>query len=134
MKASEKLYKKAPYCAIRYTSSLFIKSLYFFSILAGVVEASYASADRLLVPEQAAYDLRHYDVNLTIDADKKMIGGTVIIKVNLVDNLKNMLLDLSSIYSVSSVYLLTEQAKEKLAFEHQEGKIEIDFGKRRSIS
>ena len=37
----------------------------------GLVENSHADAGGRLMPEQAAYDVRHYDLDLKVDVEKK---------------------------------------------------------------
>ena len=81
-----------------------------------------------LIPEQAAYDVRHYDLNLTIEPAKKFISGTVVVKANILSPLRNFVLDLDSALKVSDIHLITNMGntdntnntgKKKLEFEHK---------------
>ena len=72
-----------------------------------------------LIPEQAAYDARHYDLNLAIDPDRRTISGTVTVKAKVLSPLTQFVLDLDLALKVSSVRILGNTGKKDLHFEHK---------------
>lgn len=77
-----------------------------------------------LIPEQAAFDARHYDLNLTVDPDKQFISGTVTVKAKVLSPLKKLVLDFDATFEVSSIYIATNRGKKNLAFEYKVKEIE----------
>ncbi|MBI1939300.1 MAG: M1 family metallopeptidase [Ignavibacteriales bacterium] len=79
-----------------------------------------------LLREQACYDVKFYDINLTIDTDEHVIGGFVIVNAEAVTDFSKIIVDLDTVYNVESVSLLTDDETE-LDFIHSNGKITINF-------
>ena len=78
-----------------------------------------------ILPQQAAYDVLHYDLALTVDPDQRTIEGTVTVTARVVKPFRYLLLDLAD------PLLVTEaRAKDrKLLFRQGNGMISIDLGK-----
>lgn len=79
-----------------------------------------------LIHEQACYDVKFYDINLTIDTDEQVIGGYEIMSAEAVTDFNKIIVDLDTVYNVESVSLLTDDEAE-LDFIHANGKIIINF-------
>lgn len=56
-----------------------------------------------LKPEQAAYDVKTYELNLKIDPDSKTISGNAIVKVKIVNTINKIVLDFHNNYTISSI-------------------------------
>jgi aminopeptidase N len=56
-----------------------------------------------LLPEQAAYDVRHYDIALTVDPIERTIEGEVTVRARVVADLDFLVLDLDPRYRVTEV-------------------------------
>ncbi|MDG1818809.1 MAG: M1 family metallopeptidase [Porticoccaceae bacterium] len=70
--------------------------------------------------EQAAYDARHYDLDINVDPERRFISGTVVVKARVLKPLKQFVLDLDSTFKVSKVELLEKKGFRKpLRFEHR---------------
>ena len=53
-----------------------------------------------IMPEQAAYDVHFYDLDLNIDPDEKSIDGTVNIQAEVVHPLTYFVLDLDTLLRI----------------------------------
>lgn len=105
------------------------KSILIFFALASInLIAQFGSQDSggKLIPEQACYDVKFYDINLTIDTDEHVIGGFAIMNAEAVTGFNKIIVDLDTVYNVESVSLLTDDETE-LDFIHANGKITINF-------
>lgn len=80
-----------------------------------------------LMPEQAAYDVKHYDLSVRLDIPNQSISGSLAVKALIVKPLSKFVLDLDYPYAVSSVSMLSGRTAKDLKFERKEGKIWIDF-------
>lgn len=58
-----------------------------------------------LMPEQAAYDVNYYDIDLNIHPDIKRIDGSVLCRVRIIEPLDTLVLDLVNYYTVDSVLI-----------------------------
>ena len=83
----------------------------------------------VLMAEQAAYDVKHYDLAMSIDPAEKSIKGALTVKAQIVNSLDKFVLDLDSPFAVESVALVNGKKEDSLKFERREGKIWIDFPK-----
>ena len=80
-----------------------------------------------LMPEQAAYDVTFYELNLRIDPTRQTIAGSNTIHVKVVDPLQWFVLDLDTLLKVDSVLMeQPEKDLKKLPFERRRGKLWID--------
>jgi aminopeptidase N len=82
-----------------------------------------------LMPEQATYDVKSYDLTLRVNPDEQSIAGALTVRAQIVHPTAWLVLDLDTPLSVSAVTNV-EQADNPLPlrFERREGKIWIDFG------
>lgn len=102
--------------------------LVFFALTSINLIAQFGSQDSggKLIPEQACYDVKFYDINLTIDTDEQVIGGYEIMNAEAVTDFNKIIVDLDTVYNVEYVSLLTDDEAE-LDFIHANGKIIINF-------
>ncbi len=82
-----------------------------------------------LMPEQAAYDVKSYDLDLRIYPDEQSIKGVLTAHALIVHPTSWFVLDLDPHLKVDSVSLTnrTEKAREPLKFQQRDGKIWIAF-------
>lgn len=83
----------------------------------------------VLMPEQAAYDVKHYDLAVKLDIPNQSISGVLTATARIVKPLDNFVLDLDYPYTVASTTLVNGKAETPLKFERREGKIWIAFPK-----
>ncbi len=83
----------------------------------------------VLMSEQAAYDVKHYDLALNVNPLEQSIRGVLTVKALIVKPIDKFVLDLDTPLTVESVELLNGAKEDVLKFERKEGKIWIDFGK-----
>lgn len=88
----------------------------------------------VLMPEQAAYDVKHYDLSVTPNIKEQSIKGVLIIKAEILKPIDKFVLDLDQSLTVESVALVIPiiKAEIPLKFEHKDGKIWIDLGQKTS--
>lgn len=58
-----------------------------------------------LSPEQAAYDVNYYDLNLNLHPDTKTIDGSLLCRAIIVEPLDTLVMDLLNYYTVDSILL-----------------------------
>jgi aminopeptidase N len=75
----------------------------------------------VLPPEQAAYDVRHYDLALQVFPDRREIAGVLTATVEAVETLPALLLDLDPLLTVERVTVDGREA----AFEHARGRLRV---------
>lgn len=80
-----------------------------------------------LMPEQAAYDVTHYDLSIQVFPDKRSIEGTVIVTANIMDPIKSLVLDLDPLLEVKGVEEINEGKNKQRSFERKGGKVWIDL-------
>jgi aminopeptidase N len=81
-----------------------------------------------LMPEQAAYDVKSYDLALTVNPGDQSIKGTLTTEARIVHPTEWFVLDLDEPLKVESVYTFQRDGKiEPLEFERRGGKIWIAF-------
>ncbi len=83
----------------------------------------------VLMAEQAAYDVKSYDLSVAPNIAEQSIKGTVIVKALIVKPLDKFVLDLDYPFTVESAALLNGKGAQTLKFERRAGKIWIDLGK-----
>ena len=76
----------------------------------------------VLSENQAAYDVRHYDIRLKVDPELKMISGFVDITFNVLSNIAGLEIDLVNDFNVS----VTEIDGLSYPFQHKNNKLFID--------
>jgi aminopeptidase N len=84
----------------------------------------------VLMPEQAAYDVKHYDLNLSVNPQEQSIKGVLTVKASIVKSIDKFVLDLDTPLTVESVALINGKKEETLKFERTADKIWINFPKK----
>jgi hypothetical protein len=85
----------------------------------------------VLMAEQAAYDVKSYDLAVRPNVEEQSIKGVLTVKALIVKPIDKFVLDLDMPFTVESVGLSSTKDDKKdtpLKFERREGKIWIDFG------
>lgn len=80
-----------------------------------------------LSAEQAAYDVKHYDVTARIDPAQRSISGVVTITAKIVNPIETFLLDLDTPYTVSAVEDVTGGTTHRLRWDRPAGQIRVWF-------
>ena len=89
-----------------------------------------------LTPEQAAYDVKSYDLNLRLNTTDQTIKGTLIVSARIVQPTRWFVLDLDSPLTVDSVSLISQtltpstplrDSAQALKYERREGKLWIEL-------
>jgi aminopeptidase N len=83
----------------------------------------------VLMPEQAAYDVKSYDLSVTPNIEEKSIKGTLIVKARIVNPIDKFVLDLDYPFTVDSVAYRAIKNLAGLKFERRESKIRITLPK-----
>lgn len=106
------------------------KLLLFFVAAASVIIAQFGSQDSggRLLPEQKCYDVKFYDINLTLDTNEKVISGSTSVTAIAVSSFNSIIIDLDTTLTISELYRIQKDGKEtELPFKHESGKIFISF-------
>jgi hypothetical protein len=83
-----------------------------------------------LMPEQAAYDVVFYDINLATDPAQEWIGGSVTTHARIVHSNKCFILNLNTLLTVSTVHVLADDGRMlREGFERRGWKLWIPFGR-----
>lgn len=82
-----------------------------------------------LMPEQAAYDVKSYDLNLRVNPDEKTIKGVLTAHARIVHPLNWFVLDLDTPFAVEEVVLVNETGRrlQVLEFERRGNQLWISF-------
>ncbi len=83
----------------------------------------------VLMPEQAAYDVKHYDLAVTPNIEEQSIKGVLTATATIVKPLDKFVLDLDYPFTVESATLVDGKKETPLKFERRESKIWISFQK-----
>ncbi len=108
--------------------AVFIVSLFVF-VFAVNVSAQRVFTEKptgsggVLMPEQAAYDVRSYDLALKVNVEERSIAGVLTVKASIVRPLDKFVLDLDTPFTVDSVTVKNAA----LAFRRTEKQIWIDL-------
>nr|MDQ3043205.1 M1 family metallopeptidase [Acidobacteriota bacterium] len=82
----------------------------------------------VLIYEQAAYDVKSYDISLRVNPQDKSIAGSTMVTANIISPTNVFVLDLDTPLTVSGVSLFKNFHKsDDLKYERREGKIWIWF-------
>lgn len=79
----------------------------------------------VLIPEQAAYDVKHYDLNLRVNPGDQSIKGVLTVKAEIINPIDKFVLDLDAPLTVESVTFGNAEKRRTLQFERREGRIWI---------
>jgi aminopeptidase N len=77
----------------------------------------------VLMPEQAAYDVKSYDLYVKVNVEERSIAGILTVKAAIVKPLDNFVLDLDGLFTVDSV----RSNKVRLNFKRTDKQIWIDL-------
>lgn len=81
-----------------------------------------------LKPLQAAYNVNYYDLDLTIDHNALTIGGSLLCRVEIIDPIDTLLLDLDDPFTIDSILYKKNGATFSVTtFTHTDEKIYIDL-------
>ena len=90
-----------------------------------------------LMPEQAAYDVKSYDLNLRVNPTEQSIQGALIVSARIVHPTRWFVLDLDAPLTVDSITLISQTAStirpiasegaQSLRYERKEGKLWIEL-------
>ncbi|MCH6574340.1 MAG: M1 family peptidase, partial [Bacteroidetes bacterium] len=95
-----------------------------------IIFAQFGSQDTggPLSPEQAAYDVKYYNINLEIDPVEKSIAGWVGINAQVIKSISFFVLDLDDRYDIALIKLLSAAGEIfMLPFQHNNGQIIIEL-------
>lgn len=103
---------------------IFLTIFYLFS---SVILAQFGTQDSggPILPEQAAYDVKFYELDLNVDPDKKFISGSTLIIAEVISSIDCFVLHLDTVYNIKQT-LINNEAK---SFEHKNGLIKISIDK-----
>jgi aminopeptidase N len=88
----------------------------------------YADSGGYLMPQQAAYDVNYYNLDLAIDPDEQKISGSLLIRAEIVNILDSLVLDLDDVFTIDSVLIKDEGDNfAKTSFFHISGKVFIEI-------
>ena len=83
----------------------------------------------VLSPEQAAYDVKSYDLDLRFNIEEHSIKGVLTVTARIVNSIDRFVLDLDKPLTVDSVSLIEGKTQTPLTFKRQAGKVVIAFPK-----
>ena len=83
----------------------------------------------VLMPEQAAYDVKSYDLSVTPNIEQQSIKGVLTVTAQIVKPIDKFVLDLDTPLTVESVALVEGKKQTPLKFERKGGKIWIELPK-----
>ncbi len=101
------------------------KLLVLFYLLSLTSFAQFGSQDSggPILPEQAAYDVKFYELDLKIEPDKKFISGSTLVKAEITAPLKLFVLHLDTVFTVEKVKINNEIVD----FIHKNGLIKAEL-------
>lgn len=106
------------------------KLLFYFFSSTLLLFAQFGSQDSggKLLPEQKCFDVKFYDIALTIDPTEKVISGYTTITSKAVINFKSIIFDLDTTFSINELVIVQKDGKEsELSYKHVNGKIHLSF-------
>ena len=81
-----------------------------------------------LSPEQAAYNVNYYNLDLSIDHISKTIDGSLLCRVEIISPIDSLFIDLDNPFTVdSTLFSINEGDFSNVGFTHSEGKLIIDI-------
>jgi len=102
--------------------------LLFIPILLFNFAATYADSGGPLSPNQAAYDVNYYDLDLAINPITRIIGGSLLCRVEIINQIDSLVLDLDNPFTVDSIlFKLNNGTYSNVTFSHAAGKVYINI-------
>ncbi len=80
-----------------------------------------------LMPEQAAFDVKFYDLQLKVDPNKQSIAGTLSLRAEVLSPIQTLVLQLDNLLKVEAV--LEKGTSKKASFQHEDGLLRIGLDK-----
>jgi hypothetical protein len=80
-----------------------------------------------LTPEQAAYDVRFYELDLAVDPEARTLDGSLTMTARMVEPAERIRLDLDDRLEVTAVERLDEGGEQAAAFTHGEQRLWVDL-------
>ncbi len=100
--------------------------LLFVAILLITSTNTFAQSGGPLSPEQAAYDVNYYNLNLIIDPVAKTIDGSLLCRAEIITPIDTFVLDLDNPFTVDSILFKKEGGVySNVDFTHTDGKLRI---------
>jgi aminopeptidase N len=97
-------------------------------VLFAISNISFADSGGPLKPEQAAYDITYYNLDLSIDPETQTIDGSILCKVVIVNPIDILLLDLDDAFVVSNIEMSINNSDfQQTSYIHENELLEIDF-------
>ena len=87
-----------------------------------------------MTPEQAAYDVKSYDLDLRFNIEGHSIKGVLTVTATIINPIDKFVLDLDRALTVDSVSMADAKKQTPLKFERQAGKVVIAFPKTQKAS
>lgn len=85
--------------------------------------AAYAESGGPLSPAQAAYDVNYYELDLTINLTTKTISGSLLCRVEIVNSIDTLVLDLDDPFTIDSILISINDGSFSIAgFAHSDGR------------
>ncbi len=110
-------------------------TLFFFINTALFAQIGIMDTGGPLMPEQAAFDVQYYGLDLKIDPDKRFISGNLTMRANIVQPTNWIVLDLDTNFTIKEIY---ETRKGDMVipsvFKREEGKIWINLKDTRQVN
>ncbi len=114
-----------------------LKKLFFIIFIATVLafpvfgqrefDARPTESGGVLSAEQAAYDVKHYDLVLAVDVANRSIKGVLTVKAQIVKPVKVLALDLDTPFTVETVNLMNSRKQFAMKFVRTEKQVLIHF-------
>lgn len=89
---------------------------------------SFADSGGPLKPEQAAYDVTYYYLDLSIDPETQTIDGSLLCQVTIIDPIDSLLLDLDDVFLVSNIEMSINNSNfQQVSYSHENELLEINI-------
>lgn len=97
------------------------------SVIVSLAQSGTYNSGGYLMPEQAAYDVKFYDLDLFVNPEDSTIDGALTVVAEIVAPLNWLVLDLDARLHVSQINFVSDSNR-KLNFTRKEGKLWIKLG------
>ncbi|MDA0683174.1 MAG: M1 family metallopeptidase [Bacteroidetes bacterium] len=77
----------------------------------------------VLLPEQAAYDVQHYDLTVQAFPERKTLAGEVVVSAKIASPLSWFVLDLDPLLDVTGTWFLTDEGDQAVDLERRGGRL-----------
>ena len=110
-----------------------MKAIHFRSFLITFIlitfsNISFADSGGPLKPEQAAYDVTYYYLDLSIDPETQTIDGSLLCQVTIINPIDILLLDLDDAFLVSNIDMSINNSNfQQVSYSHENELLEINI-------